>query len=67
MTGLEDRYSVKKRNDKTGKHDGCSYFVLDPQHDSSARFALRAYAVSAEHRGNTELADDIKKWLSEVE
>lgn len=65
-TGLEARYEAKKINDPEGKHDDCAYFVLDPQHDPGARFALRAYKVWAGRHGYDRLALDLEKWLDEV-
>ena len=48
-----------------GKHDGCWYFVLDPQHDPHARIALAAYAVDcAPHY--PKLAEDLRKVLGKV-
>lgn len=42
--GLYRKYSVKKLNDPTGKHDRCFHFVLDLTHDPYAIPAIRAYA-----------------------
>ncbi len=67
MAGLEDRYSVKKINDPTRKHDECRYFVLDPKHDPHALTALRAYAASVRDE-NPSLARDLSAWaLTEEE
>lgn len=60
--GLEPRYRVEKINDPDGKHPDCWYFVLDPQHDTFAVDALRAYAA-ASARANPQLANDIGEWL----
>lgn len=65
-TGIERRYHVEKVNDPTGKHDQCRYFVLDPQHDPIARFALADYASRARAAGYDSLADDLHAWLSDV-
>lgn len=61
---VESRYYVKKINDTVGKHDGCRYFVLDPQHDPHAVTGLRAYAeaVRSELPG---LAADLDAWIEE--
>ena len=66
QSGLPHRYDVKKVVDPEGKHDDCRYFVLDPQHDSGARFALRAYKVWASRNGYDNLAKDLGEWLEEI-
>lgn len=49
--GLYGKFEVR-RTDGTdapgGKHDGCTYFVLDLQHDKHMPAALRAYATSCD-------------------
>lgn len=62
--GLEARYNVSKIDDPTGKHARCRYFVLDPQHDPTARQALTTYAVSTP---NNALRDDLLEWLRSLE
>lgn len=42
-------------------------FVLNPRTDPIARFALLAYAVSAERRGYKQLGADIRAKLKEYE
>lgn len=42
--GLYDKYHVERKEDPTGKHRDCNYFVLDLKHDKFAAAALRAYA-----------------------
>lgn len=45
--GLYDKFRVQRRDHSNwpgGKHDGCSYFVLDLTHDRYALPAIRAYA-----------------------
>lgn len=59
-TGLEARYEVRKINDPTGKHNECRYFVLDPQHDPTARGALNLYAARTPH---DRLRRDLRDWL----
>ena len=66
-TGLEARYHVEKINDPTGKHDGCRFFVLDPQHDPIAREALRDYAVHALSYGHVALYQDLDRWLTSLD
>jgi len=47
--GLYDKFSVRRTDGSDapgGKHDGCTYFVLDATHDPHALPALRAYANS---------------------
>ena len=58
--GLYAKYNVHRIADKTGKHDRCEYFVLDPRHDPIARMALRCYARWAWVRGFNQLARDIR-------
>lgn len=66
MSGLHDKYDVKRRHDDTGKHDTCRYFVLDPQHDPAARGALREYAYQVRYT-DPRLADDLRTWLYVIE
>lgn len=63
-TGLLHKYDVKRVNDPDGKHDGCRYFVLDPQHDPLARDALASYAKAAHYAGYEALAQALNQWLS---
>lgn len=62
-TGLVEKYAVKRHNDPGGKHHGCRYFVLDPQHDPIAAKALKVYADEAERAGYPILAGDLRVWL----
>jgi hypothetical protein len=61
--GLYRKFDVR-RTDGTdapgGKHEGCSYFVLDLTHDKYARAALEGYAAAcgAEHPA---LAADLRR------
>lgn len=64
MSGLEHKYNVRRANDPKGKHDKCRFFVLDPQHDETAGWALLEYA---ERTSNKELADDLREWLNGIE
>ena len=49
--GLYEKFHVT-RTDGTdapgGKHHGCSYFVLDLDHDPHALLAMRVYAAACE-------------------
>ena len=45
-----------------GKHHGCTYFVLDVDHDPCARPALAAYAAACEGTHPTLAADLRTKW-----
>ncbi len=45
-----------------GKHHGCTYFVLDVDHDPCARLALAAYAAACESTHPTLAADLRTKW-----
>lgn len=56
--GLYQKYEVQRLNDATGKHDYCSYFVLDPGHDSFAKYALLAYSIACREK-YPALADDL--------
>ncbi len=47
--GLYSKFQVRRTDGSSengGKHDGCTYFVLDLEHDAHAPAALRAYASS---------------------
>lgn len=59
-SGLESRYHVKRLGDPSGKHDTCRYFVLDPQHDPTAREVLAEYA---RRTPNHDLRRDLRDWL----
>lgn len=65
--GLLAKYHVERLSDPDGKHDGCRYFVLDPQHDPIARRALRQYAATAGFEGNYALRGDLYQWLDSIE
>jgi hypothetical protein len=65
IAGLEHRYNVERVNDPNGKHAGCRYFVLDPQHDQIARVALMAYSNVARGRGLVALADDLQRLVKD--
>lgn len=56
MSGLEQRFNVEKIEDPEGKHASCRFFVLDLDHDKTARSALHYYAVTTE---NEALAQDL--------
>lgn len=60
--GLYGKYRVERREDPTGKHDACSYFVLDLHHDEHARNALASYADSCES-DYPLLAADLRRML----
>lgn len=65
-SGLYEKYEVKRINDAVGKHFECRYFVLDPAHDSIARYALASYANLAYSQGYESLSEDIYNWLNEI-
>lgn len=60
--GLYNKYTVT-RNDgssgPSGKHEHCSYYVLDLTHDTHAKAALLAYAASCE-KEFPSLASDLR-------
>jgi hypothetical protein len=59
--GIIRKYEVKRTDGSSepgGKHDRCSYFVLDLEHDQFAMPALRAYAKAC-RKEYPALADDI--------
>ena len=62
--GLYGKYRVERVNDMDGKHDGCRYFVLDPQHDPYAIDALAAYADACRYT-NPNLSADIQEWIAD--
>lgn len=57
LEGLKVKYDVYKVSDGSKVND-C--FVLRPQKDFAARIALRVYAL---YCGNSQLKEDIYKWL----
>ena len=63
--GLFRKFAVGRvdGSDKPGgKHHGCTYFVLDVDHDPCARPALAAYAAACESTHPTLAADLRTKW-----
>ena len=63
--GLFRKFAVGRvdGSDKPGgKHYGCTYFVLDVDHDPCARPALAAYAAACESTHPTLAADLRTKW-----
>ena len=61
-TGIYRKYRVERLNDPTGKHDDCSYFVLDWRHDKFTQAAMAAYAQACEAEFS-DLAKDIRAHL----
>lgn len=62
--GLFIKYTVTK-NDTGEGVDGC--FVLRPDKDPAAIHAILAYADYCENvQGKTELAEDLRKWMTAV-
>lgn len=63
--GLFRKFDVRRvdGSDKPGgKHHGCTYFVLDVDHDPCARPALAAYAAACEATHPALAADLLTKW-----
>src|ERR1700674_3205032 len=60
--GLYSKFHVT-RNDPTGKHAGCYYFVLDTDHDQFSVPALTAYADACELEF-PKLASDLRGLLA---
>lgn len=65
--GLYGKFKVERLNDPAGKHAGCRFFVLDPQHDPIARATVADYADRAFGQGYYRLAADLKIWLRNLE
>lgn len=60
--GVYRKYNVTRTDGSSesgGKHEQCSYFVLDLKHDEFALPALRAYAKACK-ASHPELARDIE-------
>lgn len=63
-SGLYRKFEVTRTDGSSApgkKHDGCSYFVLDLDHDAHAIPALRAYARSC-RKDYPALADDLESF-----
>jgi hypothetical protein len=61
QVGIYRKFDIKRTDgtsDPGGKHDGCSYFALDLNHDPHAKPAILAYAESC-RRDYPELASDL--------
>lgn len=64
--GVYEKFKVERtdgRSEPGEKHHGCTYFVLDLNHDKHAIPALRAYAKSCA-KEYPELAADLKRALA---
>jgi hypothetical protein len=48
--GFHNKYDVRRLGDTIGKHDDCSFFVLDLTHDQFAKMALVVYAMQCQER-----------------
>ncbi len=60
--GLYSKYKVIRADgsgEPGGKHENCSYFILDLDHDPFALPALEAYAGACAKDGYTKLSDDL--------
>lgn len=62
--GVIEKYTVRRNDDPTGKHDACWFFVLDIRHDPLARVALAAYVDAARRAGFEVLAADLARRLA---
>ena len=63
--GLYQKYYVERKNDATGKHNQCFFFVLDLTHDAHAIPALIAYIESCKE-DYPILAEDLREKLLEI-
>lgn len=61
--GVYRKYHVERVDDPKGKHADCTYFVLDPQHDPIAQYAMLAYAAEADEQGYDLLAMELRDWV----
>jgi hypothetical protein len=64
-TGIYRKYRVSRTDGssrKGKKHYGCSYFVLDLNHDKFAKVALAAYAAACQSE-YPALARDLRNWV----
>ena len=65
--GLYNKYEVRRRDGSSrpgGKHERCSYFVLDLDHDPNSMAALVAYTNKCE-QNYPQLARDLRNILRE--
>ncbi len=61
MNGIYRKFRVERTDGRSApgeKHDGCTYFVLDIDHDPHALPALRAYAEACKDT-HPELSRDL--------
>lgn len=66
--GLHRKYDVKRTDGSSasgGRHERCSYFVLDLEHDEFAVPALKAYAKAC-RKTHPDLAADIDTIIESV-
>lgn len=63
---LYDKYTVTRNGDTTGKHQRCTFFVLDLTHDPIARRAATWYASAVQGK-RPGLASDIRQAVMRTE
>lgn len=67
--GIYEKFEVVRTDGQSGeggKHEDCTYFVLDLAHDTFAPPALKAYAAACEEEYPL-LARDINRTLQAIE
>jgi hypothetical protein len=66
QSGLYEKYDVRRTDGSDapgGRHHGCRYFVLDLDHDPSARHAARIFAEDVE-RSRPRLSAELLELLA---
>ncbi len=67
--GIYQKFKIERVDGSSGpdgKHEHCTYFVLDWKHDRYAVPAARAYAIACEKR-YPALAEDLRARANEAE
>ena len=67
--GMYQKFEVTRTDGSSGpggKHEGCSYFVLDVDHDPYAKAAMIAYACAC-YQSHPQLSDDILQACQKIE
>lgn len=63
--GVYNKFEVRRTDgDPTKKHERCTYFVLDLEHDENALPALKAYVKSCKKK-RPQLAKDLQ-WMIQL-
>lgn len=64
--GLYRKYEIRRTDGSSepgGKHEHCTYFVLDMEHDPAAVDALDAYRIAC-REAYPVLSEELRRWVT---